>query len=458
VNDDLSNVLNHATLVAGPTASGGTASLTGTTMTWTIPSLGGIETVTYTVRVNDGAYGVRIGNVATGAGSTTGPTGSENCTTTQVTPHYTLTKTSDPASGRTVQPGDPIDYTLTVHNDSEAVLDGAVVTDDLSDVLDNATIGTIGAGGSLSGTTLTWTVPTVQPGADATLTYRVTVDEGQWGVTLRNAATPGPGGDCAGTCSTTHPTPRWILAKSSDPASGSSVEPGATITYTLTARNVSEAVVRNGIATDDLSDVLNHATLDAVPAGASLNGTTLTWTLPELQPDDVATLSYTVTVNSDALGQTLHNVATAGPAGFCVAAGDLGSLKAGAARAAGLTGARAAAIEPEVCETTHVTPDWTLTKSSNPASGSTVQPGGVVTYTLTVHNTSDAVVSAAAASDDLSEVLDHATLRQPLPAGATLSGTTLTWAVPTLPPGASARLTTRSRWPPTRTTRRSPTS
>jgi len=230
------------------------------------------------------------------------------------------------------------------------------------------------------------------------------------------------------------------LAKSSDPASGSSVEPGATITYTLTARNVSEAVVRNGIATDDLSDVLNHATLDAVPAGASLHGTTLTWTLPELQPDDVATLSYTVTVNSDALGQTLHNVATAGPAGFCVAAGDLGSLKAGAARAAGLTGARAAAIEPEVCETTHVTPDWTLTKSSNPASGSTVQPGGVVTYTLTVHNTSDAVVSAAAASDDLSEVLDHATLRQPLPAGATLSGTTLTWAVPTLPPGASARL------------------
>ena len=39
-------------------------------------------------------------------------------------------------------------YTLTATNDSEGVLTGAVVTDDLSDVLDNATMGTIGAGGT----------------------------------------------------------------------------------------------------------------------------------------------------------------------------------------------------------------------------------------------------------------------------------------------------------------------
>ena len=40
----------------------------------------------------------------------------------------------------------PSAYTLTATNDSEAVVTGAVVTDDLSDVLDNATIGPTGAG------------------------------------------------------------------------------------------------------------------------------------------------------------------------------------------------------------------------------------------------------------------------------------------------------------------------
>src|SRR5436190_599016 len=73
VMDNLSDVLNNATLVDGPTASTGAASVTGTTLTWTIPSLGDTETVSYTVQVDSGAYGVRIGNLVTGEGSDTCP-------------------------------------------------------------------------------------------------------------------------------------------------------------------------------------------------------------------------------------------------------------------------------------------------------------------------------------------------------------------------------------------------
>ena len=58
-----------------------------------------------------------------------------------------LSKSSDPASGSTVSPGDTITYTLTVHNDSAATVSGAVVTDDLSAVLNNATLGTVGPSG-----------------------------------------------------------------------------------------------------------------------------------------------------------------------------------------------------------------------------------------------------------------------------------------------------------------------
>ena len=153
INDDLSNVLNNATQVGNPVASVGTATITGTTLTWNIPSLGGTATVTYTVRVNDDAYGVAVGNLATGEGSQTCPPANpgDQCETTHVTPHYVLAKVSDPESGSTVQPGDTVEYTVTATNDSDGVVTGAVVTDDLSDVLDNARSATVGAGATRTG-------------------------------------------------------------------------------------------------------------------------------------------------------------------------------------------------------------------------------------------------------------------------------------------------------------------
>ena len=46
------------------------------------------------------------------------------------------------------------------------------------------------------------------------------------------------------------------------------------------------------------------------------------------------------------------------------------------------------------CDTDHPTPGYALTKTSDPADGATVEPGDTVTYTLTVTNTSDGVVTA----------------------------------------------------------------
>jgi uncharacterized repeat protein (TIGR01451 family) len=71
--DDLSDVLDDATLVTGPTASTGTASVDGTTMTWDIPTLSAESTVIYTVMVNPAAFSATLENVFTGSSSTTGP-------------------------------------------------------------------------------------------------------------------------------------------------------------------------------------------------------------------------------------------------------------------------------------------------------------------------------------------------------------------------------------------------
>ena len=97
------------------------------------------------------------------------------------------------------------------------MLTGAVVTDDLADVLDNATLGTIGAGGTLSRDDADLDGPDVAAGgAVATLAYTVTVNADAYNQTLATWSTPGPGGECARRrdCTTEHPTPHYVLAKS----------------------------------------------------------------------------------------------------------------------------------------------------------------------------------------------------------------------------------------------------
>ena len=226
VTDDLSNVLNNATLVDGPTASTGTAVVSGNTMTWTIPTLSDTETVTYTVRVNADAYGVTLANVVTGSGSETCPApgdetlavqaaavtaaaDDDQCDTVHYTPEWELTKTSDPAPGSTVQPGSTITYTLTATNTSDnATLSGATATDDLSDVLKHGTLVSVPADATLDGTTLTWQIPDLAPGESATLMYQVRLDDDAWNVTVTNVATPGNGGECPpAECTTDHKTP-----------------------------------------------------------------------------------------------------------------------------------------------------------------------------------------------------------------------------------------------------------
>ncbi len=109
---------------------------------------------------------------------------------------WTLEKTSNPASGSTVVPGQTITYTVTAHNPSSSTLPSQTVTDDLTTVLNNATFvnGSISttpaATATRTGNTLTWTVPALAPGATATVSYQVTVNPEAWGVTLRNVVTP----------------------------------------------------------------------------------------------------------------------------------------------------------------------------------------------------------------------------------------------------------------------------
>ena len=145
------------------------------------------------------------------------------------------------------------------------------------------------------------------------------------------------------------PAISWTLAKTSDPASGTVVDPGDPVTYTLTATNLEpDALVgpRRVTVVDDLSDVLDVADLvegsvTASVGTATLEGTRLTWEMDAL--DEVATLTYQVVVHADAYGAVLSNAAYGQPT-----AGDLDGA------GAGVPPQQCASDEP--CQTRHTTP------------------------------------------------------------------------------------------------------
>lgn len=132
---------------------------------------------------------------------------------------YTVSKSSDPPSGSVVAPGDTITYSVTVDSTGDVPVHDVVVTDDLSQVLPYATIGTIsapdGTSAAVTGSNLVWTVGPLpdegqdDPPSSLTLTYRATVNPGATGVTIKNlvTATGDVPPESCDPCSTTHTTP-----------------------------------------------------------------------------------------------------------------------------------------------------------------------------------------------------------------------------------------------------------
>ena len=457
ITDDLSNVLNNATMVGEPKATieGAddvpAATLTGTTLSWTgVLEAGQTVKITYTVKLNKDTAGVIVNNHA--ESTATPPTGPEitppPVETEHPVPGYTFDKTSDPVSGSAVQPGGTITYTLTGVNTGATVLDPVVITDDLSNVLNNATLTaepvvTIEGvdappAAKLDGTTLSWT-GVLQPGQTVAITYTVTLNADTAGVIVNNhaesTATPPTGPEITPPpVETEHPVPGYTFTKESNPVSGTPVAPGGTITYTLTGANTGATVLDPVQITDDLSKVLNNAKMTIEPvatiAGAAapaptMDGTTLSWT-GVLQPGQTVVITYTVTLNEGTAGVIVNNHASS--------------------TATPPTGPE---ITPPPVETEHPVPGYTFDKSSDPESGTAVTPGDEITYTLTGTNTGATVLDPVVINDDLSKVLNHATIVTDAVAtiegvdsvpAPVLDGTKLSWTG-VLQPGQSVVIT-----------------
>jgi fimbrial isopeptide formation D2 family protein len=450
--DDLSGVLDDATVTSEPVSSDSALSATrngdAITVTGQLAS-GQTVTITYEVTVNeeDDRGDNAADNFLLNPGDTP-PTdclpSDPNCTTTPL-PNVSASKSVDPASGSTVQPGDELTYTLTFTNTGEAA-GPADRIDHLEFVLDDATWT---SGPTVSDPALTAVrngddlviAGDLQPGQTVTVVYSLTVlpDEQRESDSLTNYLLdpqdppPTEETECEdGTCTENY-TPRIVDSKSSDPVSGTPTAAGQDVTYTLHFRNDGDAA-GTVAKDDDLTGVLDDADISSPPTSSSPSLTVtpiangrfaVTGTL---QPGESATVTYTVTVRPYAQqgDHVLDN--------WLVLPGDPPG-------------------DPEDCVpvdgedadcTVHPIGEIAASKSVDPSTGTVVKQGDVLRYTLTFTNT-----GAGAATldyvDELGDVLDDATLTT----GATsdtqsvtvaLSGDTLVIGG-SLAPGATALVT-----------------
>ncbi|WP_170028586.1 DUF11 domain-containing protein [Diaminobutyricimonas aerilata] len=405
IRDDLNDILGDSgnpVLVSQP--AGWDVEFTGGVLTAAGP-LAVDETVTfvYTVDIDEPDEGDhRLENrveTPPGRGGNCTPFSTDgDCDATVLVREYTTEKTVTP---EVVEVGDTVVYTIEVVNTGQVAYDGltpdtsASLTDDLADVLDDATFGAVLQGGATfdaASETLTWSGP-LPIGGTHLIRYTV-IATGADEHVLINGVEPGPTGRCvdAGSCDTEVRIRSFEYEKSVD--AEAAVE-GQTLTYTITVRNTGAVAYTDEAPADiadDLSGVLDDAgeLSDPVisPAGAgeaTIVGSSILWEGPLALPGqagDEVTITYTVTVDDPDTGDHLLVNAVTSENGVCAEAGG--------------------------CTTTTPVRSYLVEKVSTPA---TTLPGGIVEYTITVTNTGAvAYTDADPASlvDDLSDVLDVA--------------------------------------------------
>jgi large repetitive protein len=436
VTDDLTGVLDDAAYNSDASATAGTVSFASPDLTWTGNlALAGSVTVTFSVTVhnpdtNDHLLESTVTSSAAGSNCAAGST-DPRCSVTIDVAELDITNI---ANVSTTIPGSVVDYTVTITDAGQTTYPGTTVTDDLTGVFDDATYNNDGAttAGSVTyiSPDLTWT-GSLAPGADAVITFSVTVnnpDTGDRQLLSTTATTSAIGSNCSSAnpvpaCTSTVTVLIPVLTITKTASSGTTT-PGSVVSYTITIADTGPTPYTGATVTDDLSGVFDDATYndDAVTniGTVSYASPVLTWT-GNLAVGATATITYSITINNPDMGDKVPvNTATSTAIGSTCPP---------------------ATTNPDCTATVHVlVPGLTITKTANT---STTTPGSVVDYTITVTDSGQTSYSPATLTDDLSGVLGDSTYNN----DATVSDGTASYATPTLTwtanltPGTTATLT-----------------
>ncbi|MFF0444986.1 hypothetical protein ACFYT4_00960 [Streptomyces sp. NPDC004609] len=312
----------------------------------------------------------------------------------------------------TVGPGGTVTYTITITNNGPGDSTGYTVTDAIPAGLTGASTPTAGCG--IGSGTLTCTASSLASGASTTITLTGTAASGA--TSIVNTATvtgedPDPNPD--NNTSTIRTTVTQIEADLAMSKTGpASVSPGGTVTYQLTVTNNGPDDSTGFTVTDTIPAGLTGATTST--PGCAIAAGVLTCTGGALPVGDstVITLSGTAAAGATSITNTAR------------VTGDNDDPNPG----------------NNTSTTTTSVASVTITKKQN--GPSTVKPGAVVPYTITVTNNGGAPVNASF-TDDLSGLLDDAVFNNDATAttgSVSFSSPDLSWSG-TLAPGETATIT-----------------
>ena len=324
-------------------------------------------------------------------------------------PNYHIRKTVDPIVTSSIAPGQTFTYTIEVENTGDLPLTGISLTDNLSQVLDDAVYNndvTSGGAGTVSYNginTISWSGD-LAIGATVTIEYSVTMNDPVTGDgILRNSVvSTGTDNNCTANpaidpeCFTITPLPdvtaTKVLVGPTNPQAGDEV------TYEFTITNQGGGAVSGVSVADDLSQVLDDAEyVDAEAPSGNVTFDTITgrviWNgnlAASGAAGDSVTVTVTVQVNeADNMGDGVLNnalISSDCPNPVVFDPGDPG-------------------YDADCAISTPVEA-WVAQKTSSVAAS--VSTGNRVIYTIQVTNTGGVDLTGLTIDDDLSEVLDDA--------------------------------------------------
>lgn len=429
VTDTLPQGLSYVTGSASPSPSD--VSADGRTLTWTIASLTQATdhlAIQYRARVApDAVVGVGLVNDAqltwkslanatgaadsgrTGAGDPPNDYSATDSATVApsasavITALKTVAIFTDVNHNGKANPGDTLEYTVTLTNTSDSTVNNVVFTDPIpanTEYVANSSTLNGSPAGSFSDDILSVDVGTLSPGAQALIRFRVTIDWGtpngfvisNQGVVDSDQTVPTPTDADGDPGNGAQPTTTPVGGQSSsdvlraekrvalltDVAPVGVVSPGDTLRYVIVLRNVGATDLTGLTLTDPIPAGLTY--VGSSPT-ATLSGATLTWTPLSVPAGGSLTVTFDATIDPFAEAEkTFSNQGT-------VSSPQVGSVLTDGNGDPGdgdqptvitaATGGGAPSLDLQK--------RWSLV--GNAADGTAVNPGDIVLYTLVVSNT-----------------------------------------------------------------------
>ncbi|MBN1994895.1 MAG: DUF11 domain-containing protein [Anaerolineae bacterium] len=383
----------NVTLVASNTTHGAVTGLSPVQVSGFGLAAGERVTVTLGVTVANAVSGTIIYNQAsvTSTQSTLFSSGvvTHVISNTLPVPSLAITKTAMPPSGSSVGPNTAITYTITVANNGTGDANNVMITDTLP-VEVNLVNAFLSNGGTVgSSNPLTASVGTLTATNRVTLTIVVTTSAVVTDTVITNTAqTAAIGLAVEYSLPVTHiitttpvaPLPSLAITKTAMPPSGSFVEPGDYITYTVIAVNTGGPATN--VVISDTLDLVNVTLVSSGTTTGALSGPNpLQLTGFDLNTGQGVTITMVVSVTGVVSGTVINNQASV---------------------------ASTEVITPQLSGTvTHtisstiLAPSLAITKTAIPASGSIVEPGDFITYTITVQNNGTGPATGVVVSDTI---------------------------------------------------------